>query len=130
MANWNEINNSFSGRLNTNWTATDIAWDNVPYSPVEGQEWVRATLIPTLSENAALGLAKRNNGIFVIQIFTPLNEGSGRGYELAEMLDAIFGNTEFDEVVCYASDVVRIGDDDNGWYQTNLKVNFWSHERN
>ena len=130
MADWSSINNAFTNRLSTNWSTTDVAWDNVPYESTEGQEWVRAVLLPVTTENAAMGTAKKHYGIFWLQVFTPLNSGTGRGYELAEMLDGIFGNSNFDDVVCYASEITRTGDDGNGWYQTDVKVNFWSFERN
>lgn len=130
MADWNEINNTFSSRLNTNWIETPIAWDNVPYTPSEGAEWIRGTVIPFPSENTALGKATVNKGLFVIQIFTPLNGGSGRAYELVDMLSAIFANQQFSDIICYAAETQRIGDDENGWYQLNLNINFWSYERN
>jgi len=129
MAGWEGINNAFTTRLNTNWIETPIAWDNVSYDPVEGNEWIRATLIPSTTQNAALGKAKKHFGIFWLQIFVPLNGGTGRAYELAEMLDAIFSNMSFDEVVCYAADITRTGDDGNGWFQLDVRVNFWSFER-
>ena len=129
MAQWKDINNAFSSRLNTNWAVTPIAWDNVPYSPVANQEWVRALLIPVDTENANLGKSTNRIGMFWLQIFTPLKEGSGRAYELADMLSAIFANQQFSDVVCYAAETTRIGDEGNGWYQVNLKINFWSYER-
>lgn len=128
MADWNAINNAFSQRLNTNWVTTPIAWDNVPYTPQEGQEWIRAALLPTTTENASLASSKKHFGIYAIQIFTPLNGGSGRGYELADMLSAIFANQQFGDVVCYAPETTRIGDEGNGWYEIVLKINFWSYE--
>ena len=130
MANWDEINNALSTRLNDNWVTTPIAWDNVPYDPTPNQEWVRAAMIPTVTENAALADATRRQGIYAIQIFTPLNRGSGRAYELADMLSAIFSNQQFSNVVCYAAETTRIGDEGNGWYEVVLQINFWSQERN
>lgn len=129
MPDQEAINNSFSQRMNT-WTETDIAWDNMDYVPTVGTEWIRCTLLPSLTENNELGTSKIHYGIFWIQIFTPENTGTGRAYELAEMLDAIFSNQTFDDIVCYASDVQRTGDEGHGWFQLNLRVNYWSHEVN
>ena len=130
MANWSEINNAFTSRLSSNWLETPIAYDNAPYSPIPDQEWIRATLIPAYSQNAELSASTMHYGIFWRQIFVPLNKGTGRAYEIATMLDAIFSNKQFDEVVCYAAETSRTGDDGNGWYQLDLRVNFWSNERN
>ena len=130
MANWSEINNSFTSRLNTLWAETPIAFDNVDYTPVVNTEWIRATLIPAYSENAQLAVSTMHYGIFWIQIFVPLSSGTGRAYEIATMLDAIFSNKQFNEVVCYAAETSRAGDDGNGWYRLDFRVNFWSNERN
>lgn len=129
MPNWTEINNSFTQRMAT-WTETDIAWDNTDYVPTTGVEWIRCTLLPSPTINSNLGTSKIHYGIFWIQIFTPENTGTGRANELAEMLDAMFSNLEFDDIVCYASDVQRTGDEGHGWFQINVRVNYWSHERN
>lgn len=129
MANWVEINNSFSQRMAT-WTETPIAWDNMDYIPTKGQEWIRCTLLPSTSENNELGVSKIHYGIFWIQIFIPKLTGTGRAYELANMLDALFSNVQFDNIVCYASDVQRTGDEGHEWFQLNVRVNYWSHERN
>lgn len=129
MANWVEINNSFSQRMAT-WTETPIAWDNTDYIPTKGQEWIRCTLLPSTSENNELGTSKIHYGIFWIQIFVSKLTGTGRAYELANLLDALFSNVQFDDIVCYASDVQRTGDEGHEWFQLNVRVNYWSHERN
>jgi hypothetical protein len=130
VANWNDINNAFSAKLSAEWATTDIAWDNAPYEPTSGQEFIRGTMVPVTTENASLADSVKHFGIYTIQVFVPLQAGSGRAYELTSALEAIFTNTEFSEVVCYAADTTRTGDDGNGWYQVNLNVNFWSYERN
>lgn len=129
MANFNTINNAFSKRIIAQWTATPIAWDNAIYNPSEGTEFIRCTNLPSTSINHEIGVSKINYGIYWIQIFIPKNSGTGRAYELADMLDAIFSNTQFDEITCYASDVQRTGDEGHNWFQLNFRINYYSHER-
>ena len=129
MANHTEINNSFSARLLANWSETDIAYDNIDYKPITGQEWIRCTNIPSITINSALGDSVIHYGIYWIQVFTPLNIGTGRAYELADMLTALFANQQFDEIVCYTADVQRTGDEGHEWFQLNVRINYWSHER-
>jgi hypothetical protein len=128
MANLSEINNAFSNRLSS-WVETPIAWDNVDYTPEEGQEWIRAVLLPSSPENNELGLSVINYGLFWIQIFVPKLIGTGRAYELATMLVDLFSNTQFDDIVCYTADVQRSGDNENNWFQLNVRIKYWSHER-
>lgn len=129
MANWEGINNSFSQRLSNLWAETPIAWDNAIYNPTTDTSWVRATLVPSYTENNALATSVIHYGIFWVQIFVSLNKGTSEAYRLASMLEPLFSNVEFDEVVCYAAETSRTGDEGNGWYQLNVRANFWSNER-
>lgn len=128
MANWAEINNSFTDRINTFWTHTPVAWDNVDFTPVKNEEWIRCTNLPAPSINNELGKSTINFGIFWIQVFTPRLQGTGRAYELANYLDVLFSNIEFNNIVCYASEVRRSGETAEEWFQLNVRINYWSHE--
>ncbi len=128
MAKFSEIRTALESRLKTNYSTTEISWDNTSSNPND-DGWIRATMIPATIENSALGaLSKRYSGIFWIQVFTPLLKGTKAAYDIAEELEAIFSNQQFDEVVCYASEITRTGNEGKGWFQLNVKVHFWSHE--
>ena len=130
MATLSQIQHAFEKRLKDNYLSTPIAWDNVSFSPPSSGGWIRPTLLPVATKNASLGLSKRYSGIFWIQVFAPLLSGSKLAYEIAEELEVLFSNKQFDEVVCYASEITRTGNEGKGWFQLNVKVHFWSHEIN
>jgi len=129
MATFNEINNSFTQRIASMWSTTAVAWDNVDFEPNPDQAWIRCTLISTPSENNELGLSVIHRGLFWIQIFTPLNKGTGEAYTIVDELTTLFSNVQFDGIFCHAADVQRVGDDGRGWFQVNFRVPYWSHQR-
>ena len=128
MSDWNEINNAFTERLNDNWTETPIAYDNIYYNPTPHTEWVRAYTRPATTINNELGTSVIHFGIFWIEVNCPLSQGSGRAYELCSLLEPLFSNVQFGDIVCYAAQTTRTGEN-KGWYQLELRADFWVHDR-
>ena len=128
MINWKTLREAFEQRLRDNYTTTEIAYDNTKFTPPT-TSWIRAVLLPVNTENAALGgLCVRQEGIFWIQIFVPLNSNTDEAYTLAAEVSLIFENVQFSGITCGAPDTVRIGDEGRGWYQVNVKVPFYYHD--
>lgn len=128
MARLSKVRQELETYLNDNYSATEIAWDNVVFNQTN-DAWIRAVLIPTTTENVSLGgLSKRYNGIFWIQIFSRLTLGTKLAYDIAEEIEDLFSNKIFGEVICYASEITRTGNEGKGWFQLNVKTPFWSHE--
>lgn len=128
MATLSEIKISFEQRIAANYSTTIVKYDNTELKDIGNNAWVRATMIPTATENASIGVSKRYNGIFWFQVFVPLSIGTELAYQIIEELEALFSNVEFDEVVCYASETVRMGNEGKGWFRMDLRSPFWSHE--
>jgi hypothetical protein len=128
MADYDTIRIAFANRLSSGYSTTPIVWDNSHFEQQQSS-WIRATLIPSDVENTTLGtLRKRFNGLFWIQIFVPLKTGTSQAYQIAKEIDLLFANVEFSNIVCYTANTTRSGDTGDGWYQLNVRVNFWSNE--
>lgn len=128
MANWKDLRESFEQRLRTNYSTTEIAWDNTIFTPPT-TSWIRATMIPTNTMNAALGgLCVRYEGIFWIQVFVPLNSNTNEAYTIASEVSTIFENVQFSGITCGAPETERTGDESHGWFQVNVKVPFFFHD--
>jgi hypothetical protein len=117
-------------RFNASWaTATEIAWDNVEYTPTQGTDFVRLTIIDGDSSQVSLGNSPlhRSIGIIDIGIFVSLNSGtaSARGY--ADRAAAIFREAQFSGILCRSPAIYRIGEND-GWFQYNVTVPFHRDE--
>jgi len=122
----------FEQRLNTNWTTTPIAYDNQDFTAPTNSAWVYASIQPSTSLNASLGPVKVNNtGHFLVEIFTPLNTGSGAAYNLADAMVTLLENQRSGDLFTYAATVRRVGeavrrlkDIQTEWYQINILVRY------
>lgn len=77
--------------LNSNAGGVAVAFENVPYSPVRGTPFQRASLIPAKTENPTVGAGfKRERGIFQVSLYYPLNAGAQPATARAEALLAAY----------------------------------------
>jgi len=123
---FDDIREACEDHLATNWSDTTIAYDNVKFD-IPTSAWIRCFLRPVSTENSSIGgLSKRNYASFWIQIFTPLNSGTGLAYDYAEKLEVLFSNITLNGIVFYAAETIRVGDEGNGWYQLNVRAECWA----
>lgn len=121
--NFHDLKIVCESRLDANWTNTLIAYENVPFTPVEGTAYLNCFLRPVLSQNAALGgLAKRDIASFWIQVFVPLSIGSGLAYQYAGELETLFSNIQTQGLTFYRAETIRVGDEGNGWFLLNVRA--------
>jgi len=116
-------------RLNTGWTTTPIAWDNIPYVPTPGISWIRCTILPGDVETLEFGrdTTKEYMGIIDIGIFTQKNTGSvvARGY--ADTLSTLFSMVAFGTIDCDPAKVMNLGIDED-WYMMNVSIPYTRRE--
>lgn len=116
-------------RLNTGWTTTPIAWDNIPYVPIPGTAWIRCTILTGDVNSLEFGRTplKEYDGIIDIGIFTPKETGSAvaRGY--ADTLSALFDLVEFGTVDCDEASVQNLGAEED-WYHLAVTIPFSRRE--
>lgn len=89
------VKSILESRLNT-WASTRnpplrVAWQNVPFSPAQGETYLRAFLLPaeTLSQDLA-GSHRGYIGVFQVSIVCPISEGAGEAYTIAGELNTQF----------------------------------------
>lgn len=116
-------------RLNTNWTTTDIAWDNVAYVPTPGTAWIRCTILPGNAEGLAFGkdTEVEYTGLIDIGIFTSKDTGSAIGRSYADILAAIFHMEDFGTVECDEAFMQNLGIN-KGWYMISITIPFKRRE--
>jgi len=111
------------------YSTTDIAWDNVEYSPTEGQSWVRVSIQPNLSQIVAKGGANakiRRFGILFVQVFVPDGEATPEAESIAEEFLSLLEAQQLASGLTFREAVVRyIGNSVKGWYQTNISIEYY-----
>lgn len=120
-------------RFESQWTATPIAWPNRVFDPPAEEPWVRFAI--SMGEGFQVDLnpnpRERHPGVVIVQVFTPLDKGTGAGELLGEDVAAVFRrwSTTFPmgSVLFQTPSVLYAGKRD-GWAQHNVRAPFWFDE--
>jgi hypothetical protein len=137
MANniYNTIRAALETKLSTTLAGTDIAYENVAFSPTTGTLFVKPTFIPTITQPATRGLNPQllYQGVFNVMVNAP--EGSGPS--LADttcntITDAFAATTDISIVVGADTYIVRIryaerqqGRIDTPWYSVPINIGWY-----
>ena len=84
------IHAALNARLDT--LSLPTAWENKSFDPPEGELWIRETFMPAEKRASAMGTSSqnRNRGIYQVDVFRPLGEGSGEAEEAVETIENLF----------------------------------------
>jgi hypothetical protein len=78
-------------KLNAMTPALGTAWENTPYTPVEGTPYQAAYVMPASPENPTMGDGFfRMVGIFQINLYYPLQAGTATAEARAELIKSTF----------------------------------------
>ena len=112
------------------WDPSDavVALENEAFvPPVDGSPWVRLSVRHHVAQQWTLGATGsrdfRRYGSIFVQCFSPRDRGTDAGDELASKVQTIFEGAVFDDVRCYATSIVEIGNDGK-WWQVNAVTEF------
>lgn len=110
-------------RLQSNWVATPIDFDNVRYVPTKGTPFVR--LQTMWAETSLVSVTGRARGIgyIDIDIFVPYNTGTSIISEMADNIAALYNRYREDGLECEVATTQRIGEREE-WYQLKVTVPF------
>ena len=82
---------ALESRLNSMANPISYAWENVPFTPVSGVPYAAAYLMPAAPANPTMGDGYyREQGIFQVSLFFPLQAGPKAAADRAELIRAAF----------------------------------------
>ena len=118
---------SIESRMNTYWSTTVVAYENVPFSPPD-TPWIRLTVLVGTGETSGHAgdgttVEVRDTGVISIQVFVPEGSGTALSKQYVDSLIAIYEHTRFDGILAYTASPVPVGVN-NGWHQTNITIPF------
>lgn len=92
MSIMNDIRAALDTHLGTDVTLPPKSFENVAYKPVNGQAFLKTTLIPTSRRSAVRGInpQQRYDGVYSVLICTPEKVGTGAGLDIADKLLTLF----------------------------------------
>lgn len=111
--------------------ATKIAWDNVTFTPVSGEAWVRVSIQHTLSDMISTGGANvkiRRRGIMFVQIFIPEGGGTALAEQIADNVGLTLEAHMLPSGVTFQETTKVDAGVSNGWYQVNTSTPFYYDE--
>jgi len=126
LGTFQDIRQAIESRFSTNWIATDVSWDNVPYTPDANTAFVRLMINEVDSFQASIATVPchRFIGIIHILIMVPVGTGTNTARGYADDAATIFRNANFDGIQCRSPRIVRVGDIGEH-YQYSVMLNFW-----
>ena len=130
MGSFQQVRQYIEDRLSSNWTATDIAFDNVDYTPDAATAFVNLIIEDSdsrqITYNANENATHRYKGWVMVFVNVPLKTGTNTARGYADSIADIFRNAQFSplDIVCTSTQIVRIGEID-GMYQYNVITPFW-----
>ena len=128
MSFFEDIRQAIEKQFSANWATTDIAWDNVEYTPNAATSFVSIKIeyMNVALASIAASPIHRATGNIIISIMVPMNTGTNtiRGY--VDSIVTIFKNKKLSNIVqCLSPYTRRIGDIGEH-YQMNVIVPFYA----
>lgn len=97
MTKLNDIRVALENHLATTTPSLpSIAWPNVEFTPTTGTTYLRAAFIPITRRPVTAGPTpeQRHNGLFMVNIYTPENQGAAAGMAYADQIMARFNGSD------------------------------------
>ena len=102
-----DIRRALEKRLSEITDIPSIAYENVPFEPTAGANWIRAVVAPFNRVNASIGTSsqKRHQGFFRVEVFIPDNKAA---FDAEELADIIIEEFEIGDVITENGKNIRI----------------------
>lgn len=117
-------------RFDTETGSLPTAWDNQEFEPADitGVSWARFVVQFNETDRITLGDSARfrQQGLAIAQVFTKKDRGDDAGWTWADTIVNAFRAKKFSGVVTRSPWAERIGDTQDGWWQINVFIPFYS----
>lgn len=112
-------------RLNDNFSALTILWDNTGNEPTPGTAFVDCKILFAEELRVTLGdsYQARLPGFININIFVPKDSATNTALGHAETITGIFRGKHFSGIRCQQPTITRLGQDGE-WFQYNVSIPF------
>ena len=119
--------NYLASRFDTQWAGrTEIAWGNKNFTKPSGKAWVRFTVRHSGADrmNPGPDPIRRHDGMVVLEVFAPEDQGEGPVDDLCDAAAAIYrDHTQQQGLRFRTPHVVNVGPE-GSWYRKNVLIPF------
>jgi hypothetical protein len=104
---YNDIRAAIEGRIATEMAIAPVypvSYQNVPFTPPGNSPWLQASIrfgdnaYVTLLPTGGVGF-NRQNGVLVVNVFTPVGVGVAANYTIAERIKDLFDRAKFSSII-------------------------------
>ena len=126
---YNDIRAAIEGRIATELAkspAYPVSYQNVPFTPPNNTPWLQVFLRLGDNAYATLNGFNRQNGVLVVNVFTPIGVGVAANFTIAERIKDLFDRAKFSSIIFdAASGPVQVTPAaPESYYQTQLTITF------
>ena len=104
---YNNVRAAIEGRIATEMAINPVypvSYANVPFTPPGNAPWLQASIrfgdnaYATLLPTGGVGF-NRQNGVLVVNVFTPIGVGAAANYTIAERIKDLFDRAKFSSII-------------------------------
>jgi len=108
----------------------ELSGENAAFDPPVESPWVRVSMAQAGMFRACIGddPSWQSDGIFSVQVFTPLTSGSAVAARIADSAVDVLRTAKLDGIETLDFTIAVTGQDD-GWYQTNVLANYRAFDK-
>lgn len=128
-----DISAALDKHLNDMPGVPDVAWENKKFTPKLDALYLRPTLLPADTIQAALGDngTDENKGIYQVDIFAKAGTGKKESIDMADLIANRFKRGTYltynDRVIRIKNVSRRVGANTDGWYMIPIEINYIAH---
>ncbi len=125
----NDIQNALNTKLDSLSGLPTIYWQNTSKEPIQGTNFIRATLLPAAGRLLTLNNENEHIGIYQVDIFTKINNGTSQALLLADIIregflrQSLITNTT---IVHIQNISMSQAQRDESWWHMFVEINYFS----
>ena len=99
---YNDIRAAIEGRIAAELAKAPtypVSYQNIPFTPPNNSPWLQVFLRLGDNAYATLKSFNRQNGVLVVNVFTPIGVGAAANFTIAERIKDLFDRAKFSSII-------------------------------
>jgi len=99
---YNDVRAAIEGRIAAELAKAPVypvSYQNIPFTPPNNSPWLQVFLRLGDNAYATLKSFNRQNGVLVVNVFTPIGAGASANFTIAERVKDLFDRAKFSSII-------------------------------